>query len=129
MTSYVTLHRQVRELQDWRAEVCDQFGYDADEPGAADEVLTFLPYWRGQSDGYREYIETLRTLAEPLKCGGGWIDKGEPICGVHDHLWPDGQRWCNEIESTPSLREVLSLLYPEGTTKETEDANADQPDA
>jgi hypothetical protein len=47
---------EVEELRAWQREVCDQFGYDSTEPGNAEEVLTYLPYWRGEAAGYSEAL-------------------------------------------------------------------------
>lgn len=68
-------------------------------------------------------------------CRGRWIDRGDPVCQVHGHLWPDGRQWCNGADSDAlDLAAAVAssegpVPLPEGLRLEFERAGCPDPSA
>lgn len=76
---------ELRILRSWQRAVCDLFGYDADEPGAPQEVLAYLPAWKGEAAAHAEMIDDLlkwhvRRDDDPYILG--------PACKSCHKSWP-----------------------------------------
>lgn len=85
LDSWHNAELELRILRSWQRAVCDIYGYDVDEPGAAQEVLTYLPAWKGEAAAHAEMVESLleihtRRDDDPYILG--------PTCRRCNQSWP-----------------------------------------
>lgn len=81
---------ELDKLREWQRKVCDEYGYDADEDGNPEEVLEYLPVWRGMDAG-RDYrleiaeaqVSQVKAVVERGPFLTRWID-GSKLVDVTD---------------------------------------------
>lgn len=55
-----------------------------------------------------------------ILCYDKLMDNGDPVCGVHGHLWPDGKIFCNAIGD--DVRKALEFAWDSGYWQGVEQA-------